>query len=114
LVEVTAALARLPAGGVFVLPYMYADSVCYRSGKAVVWGGHCGDLHRFEWVAPVITRPLPELFRELGVRYVLLDSRYVRVGELQLGADASLLHSTDGFELYAYVGRAPAVAPPAP
>jgi hypothetical protein len=112
LVELTAALAALPVGGVFVLPYMYADSVCYGSGKPVVWGGHCGDLRRFEWVAPVITRPLPELFGELGVRYLLLDSRYARIGELQLGGWTSLIRSAHGFELHGYSRRATVGEPP--
>ena len=46
---------RAAPGGVFVLPYMYADYVAYWSGKPVVWGGHCGDHARFEWITPVIT-----------------------------------------------------------
>jgi hypothetical protein len=76
-------LRALPAGGVFVLPYMYADCVSYNAERPVLWGGHSGDLRLFELVAPVITRPLPDLFREYGVRYALVDRNYVepaRVG----------------------------------
>jgi hypothetical protein len=100
--EAASALGTLPAGGAFVLPYMYADVVCYRSSKPVLWGGHCGDHRRFEWVAPVISRPLPDLFREFSVRYLLLDTRYVRVEELLLGGRARLVRETGGFELHEY------------
>jgi hypothetical protein len=84
LADAVKALRALPPGGVFVLPYMYADYVCYHTGRPVLWGGHCGDLARFAWIAPVITRPLDELMRELGARYVLLDTAYVRPEELRL------------------------------
>ncbi len=97
--EATRALANLPAGPVFVLPYMYADYVCYRSGKPVVWGGHCGDLTRFEWVAPVISRPLPEIFDELRVRYVLLETRHTRSEDLRLGGILKTLIHFGGLEL---------------
>jgi hypothetical protein len=65
----------------------------------VVWGGHCGDLRRFEWLAPRITRPLGEIFRELGVSHVLVDRRFIRFGELRLPARTPVWES-DGFEIY--------------
>jgi hypothetical protein len=94
------ALAAMPRGGVFVLPYMYADYVGYWSGQPVLWGGHCGDHRRFEQIAPVITRPLDELFRERGVRYLLVDERYVTVEELRLGGVVAASESADGFVLF--------------
>lgn len=100
LAQVAAALAALPAGGVFVLPYMYADYVCYNSGKPTLWGGHCGDLSRFEAIAPVIRRPLPELFREHGVRYVVLDTLYAQPEELRLDAYCAPRGRYSSFELY--------------
>ena len=102
LVEATRALAELPPGGVFVLPYMYADYVCYRSGKPVVWGGHCGNLARFEWITPVISRRLPEMFKELRVRYLLLDDRHARQEELDLQGHLRTLCHRDGFEVLEY------------
>lgn len=78
LVAAVAHLRSLPVGGFFCLPTVYADYACYHSGKPVLWGGHCGDLSRLEGVAPVVSRPLPELFREYGVRYVLLDTTYAQ------------------------------------
>jgi hypothetical protein len=84
LAEAVARLARAPSGGFFCLPTVYADFACYSSGQPVLWGGHCGDLRRLEAVAPVITRPLPELFREHGVRYVLLETSYTSIEELRL------------------------------
>lgn len=100
--EATRALAALPAGPVFVLPYMYADYVCYHSGKAVVWGGHCGDLARFEWITPVIARPLPEMFEELGVRYLLLDERYLRAKDLRLPDQLRAIGRHDSFAVLGY------------
>jgi hypothetical protein len=82
LAEAVAALRELPPGGVFVLPYMYADYVCYNSGRPVLWGGHCGELSRLEAIAPVIRLPLADLFSEYGVRYVLVDEAYVSPGPL--------------------------------
>jgi hypothetical protein len=100
LAEATGALAALAPGGVFVLPYMYADYVCYNSGKPTLWGGHCGDLARFEAIAPVIRRPLPELFREHGVRFVVLDTLYARPEDLRLDGYCSLRGRYASFELY--------------
>jgi len=77
-------LAGLPRGGVFVLPYMYADYATCHSGQPVLWGGHSGSLERFAQIAPVIARPLPELFARYGVRYVLLDEGYVTAERLRL------------------------------
>jgi hypothetical protein len=93
-------LARLPGRGVFCLPYMYADYVCYHSGKRVLWGGHCGDLRRFEALAPVITRPLPELLESYDVRYLLLDRLYAGPAELGLETGLELLGRYAAFELY--------------
>jgi hypothetical protein len=99
LATMAARLAHLPTGSVFVMPYMYADYVAYASGQPVVWGGHCGNLRRFEWIAPLVLRPLRELFRELGVRYVLVDCAFVGADELGLG-ESTRLHAVDGMELH--------------
>ena len=106
LAEATRVLADLKAGAVFVLPYMYADYVCYRSGKSVVWGGHCGDLGRFEWITPVLRRPLPEMFDDLRVRYLLLDDHYARPEDLDLCGRVQTLCHHEGFEVFEYQGSA--------
>lgn len=98
-------LRRLPAGGVFCLPDVYADLVAYQSGRPVLWGGHCGDLSRFAWIAPVIARPIPELLDETGVRFMLFDERYARPEELKLAGRVRLLGSWDEFRLYAFSPR---------
>jgi hypothetical protein len=56
---------------------MYADFVAYTSGKAVVWGGHSGDLTRLEEFYPVIRRPISYFLEQYHVEYVLLDLAYV-------------------------------------
>lgn len=93
-------LAGLPGDGVLCLPYMYADYTCYHSGKRTLWGGHCGDLSRFEYLSPVIIRPLPELLREYGVHYVLLDKLYTTPEEIGLDHALEPLSSWDSFVLY--------------
>ncbi len=74
--RVTRTLSSLPKDGVLVLPYMYADFVCYHSGKKTLWGGHSGDLSRFEAIYPVVRRPFEDLIREYDLHYALLDLSY--------------------------------------
>jgi hypothetical protein len=93
-------LAVQKEDGVFCLPYNYADFTSYRSGKKVLWGGHCGDLTRLEQVAPVITRPLPELFEDYGIHFVLLDAQYVTPDRLALDGRLALEGRWGTFELY--------------
>jgi hypothetical protein len=100
LAEATAALATRPRGGVLCLPYMYADYVCYNSRQPVLWGGHCGDLRRFEELAPVITRPLPSLLSEHAIRYLLVDRLYVSPVDLQLDGRVAARGRWASFELY--------------
>jgi hypothetical protein len=109
--EAVRILAGLPKGGVFVLPFMYADYVGYWSERPVVWGGHCGDHTRFEWITPVVTRPLDDLFADTGVRYVLLDERYASLAELRLREPTGLLAAVRGFELHEYGTSARSVPP---
>jgi len=47
----------------------------------------------------VITRPLPELFREYGVRYVLLDRLFVQLEELELQGCVQVLGRWGDFGL---------------
>ncbi len=95
-----ARLTEAPPGGFFCLPTVYADYASYQSAHPVLWGGHCGDLRRLEAIAPVITRPLPDLFREHGVRYVLLETSYTTVAELRLQGQVRELGAWDRFALY--------------
>ncbi|HEY3058816.1 MAG TPA: hypothetical protein VGL99_07590 [Chloroflexota bacterium] len=83
LAEAAAHLKTLPGTRVLVLPSMYADFVAFNAGKAVVWGGHSGDLSRFEEFFPVLRKPLSYFIERYQVDYVLLDHAYVtpeRVG----------------------------------
>lgn len=100
LAEAASALASMPAGGVLCLPTMYADYVCYNAAKGVLWGGHCGDLRKFEAIAPVFSRPFPELFRQYGVRYVLLDTSFADPARLCLDEMLTPLGAWGGFHLY--------------
>jgi len=84
LAEAAAFMSSLPGRAVLVLPTMYADFVAYSAGKAVVWGGHSGDLTKLEEFFPVSRRPLSYFFERYNVEYVLLDLAYTTPRELQL------------------------------
>jgi hypothetical protein len=108
--EAAQRLARLPRGGVFVLPYMYADYAAYHSGQPVLWGGHSGTLERFAELSPVIARPLPELFARYGVRYILLDETYATLAALGLGTAVSEQGRWGSFALFEWTAAAAATA----
>jgi hypothetical protein len=88
LAEAASHLRRLPGQRVLVLPSMYADFVAFNADKAVVWGGHSGNLTKFEEFYPVLRKPLEYFVERYQVDYVVLDQAYVRPE--QLGIDPSL------------------------
>src|SRR5439155_26040756 len=89
LVDAVNYLRNLPGKAVLVLPTMYADFVAYNAGKPVVWGGHSGDLRKFEEFFPVIRKPFRYFLQQYEVDYVLLDLAYTTPSELQ--ADDALV-----------------------
>jgi hypothetical protein len=93
-------LAALPGEGVLVLPDVYADYACYHSGKRVLWGGHSGDLTKWQEVKPVISRPVPALLRDYDARYVLLDTAFADIAQLGLAGRVTTVGWWDGFALY--------------
>ena len=100
--QATRHLEGLPGGAFFCLPTVYTDYACYHSGHPALWGGHCGNLRKLEAIAPVVTRPLDELFREYDVRYVMLETDYVGHEELGLGSRLRPLSSHGAISLYEY------------
>lgn len=98
----TRQLKELPGGAFFCLPTVYTDYACYHSGHAALWGGHCGNLRKLEAVAPVVTRPLDQLFRRYDVRYVLLETDYVSHEELGLGSQLRRVSEHGAISLYEY------------
>jgi hypothetical protein len=100
LAEIAGMLTSLPGDGVLCLPAMYCDYLAYHAGKSVVWGGHSGDLARFEEVAPVIRRPIEELIAEYGLSYVVLDLVFTDVMQLRLDARLALVVRRGQFALY--------------
>jgi hypothetical protein len=77
LAEAASYLRTLPGERALVLPTMYADFVAYAAKKAVVWGGHSGNLERFAEFYPVLRRPLEYFVHRYAVDYVVLDEAYV-------------------------------------
>jgi len=94
-------LGRAIGDGVLCLPPMYADYVTFTSRKKVLWGGHSGDLSKFEAVYPVIRRPLDELIDEYRLDYVLLDLAYTDPEQLRLAGHLRPISRHGTFALYA-------------
>ena len=55
---------------------MYADFVAYNGDKGVVWGGHSGNLHKFEEFYPVLRKPIEYFVEQYAVDYLVLDNAY--------------------------------------
>jgi hypothetical protein len=91
LARATDYLKQLPEGAVLVLPSMYADFVTYNAGKPVLWGGHSGNLSRFEEFFPVIRQPLHYFFERYHISYVLLDLVYATPERLKVDMTTALL-----------------------
>ncbi|HEX8968277.1 MAG TPA: hypothetical protein VF937_10370 [Chloroflexota bacterium] len=100
-------LRGLPGKAVLVLPTMYADFVSYNAQKAVVWGGHSGNLLRFEEFFPVIRKPFKYFLDSYHVDYVLLDLAYVTPDELEANESITPMDQFGSMALYA-VAEVPA------
>jgi hypothetical protein len=98
--EIARRLAASAGDGVLCLPTMYADYVAYATGKRVLWGGHSGDLTRFQAMSPVIQEPLEVLAARYGLRFALFDLAYVTPDRLGLASRLQLIERAGGFALY--------------
>jgi hypothetical protein len=88
LAEAARYLRTLPGKNVLVFPSMYADFIAYAADKAVVWGGHSGNLDRFEEFYPVLRKPVQYFIDRYDVKYLVLDLGYATPA--RLGLDESL------------------------
>jgi len=111
LAEAATYLRRLPGQRVLVLPSMYADFVSFNAEKAVVWGGHSGDLSRFEEFYPVLRKPLTYFVERYAVDYVVLDQAYVRPERIGIDSSVAPLDRFGPILVYEFV-RPPAVLQP--
>ncbi|MBV9543571.1 MAG: hypothetical protein JOY61_04270, partial [Chloroflexi bacterium] len=114
LAEAAGYMRRLPGGRVLVLPSMYADFVAYNASKSVVWGGHSGNLSRFEEFYPVLRRPLSYFVERYDVDYLLLDHAYVTPERLGVADAVSTLDRFGSIAVYEFVRPEAAVEPTAP
>lgn len=84
LADAAAYLKTLSGSRVLILPAMYADFVAYNAHKAVVWGGHSGNLDKFEEFAPVLRKPLEYFLVQYEVDYMVLDDAYATPAHLRV------------------------------
>jgi hypothetical protein len=111
LAEAANYLRRLPGQRVLVLPSMYADFVAYNAGKAVVWGGHSGDLTKFEDFYPVLRKPVEYFVERYAVDYLVLDHAYVSPQHLGIEASVSRLDRFGPIVVYEFVRRPASLQP---
>jgi hypothetical protein len=111
LAEAATFVRTLPGEHVLVLPTMYADFVAYGADKAVVWGGHSGDLRKFEEFFPVIRRPIDYFVERYAVDYVVLDEAYVLPQRLGIESSIAPLGRFGTIAVYEFAPR-PAVLQP--
>jgi hypothetical protein len=111
LAEAAAHLRSLPGKRVLVLPSMYADFVAYNADKSVVWGGHSGDLRKFEEFFPVLRKPLDYFVERYDVDYLILDLAYVTPERLGLVDSVTVLEHHGSIGLYEFVRRPTAIEP---
>ena len=90
---------------------MYADFVAYNGRKAVVWGGHSGNLSRFAEFFPVLRRPVEYFVDRYAVDYLVLDEAYVRPDRLGLESSLAALDRFGPITVYEFVRR-PAMLQP--
>lgn len=105
-------LSTLPGRNVLVLPNMYADFVSYNAGKAVLWGGHSGDLTKLEDFFPVLRQPISFFFQRYNVDYLLLDLAYTTPEELHSASLVAPVRQFGAIALYEVVRAPSAESPP--
>jgi hypothetical protein len=93
-------LLQLPGKAVMVLPWLYADYICYNAKKSVVWGGHSGHLGKLEEFFPVIRKPLPYFFEKYHVDYLVLDAAYASLDCLRIESLAEPLQSFGNISVF--------------
>jgi len=103
LAEAAEYLRTLPGERVLILPTMYADFVAYAAQKAVVWGGHSGNLQRFGEFFPVLRKPLDYFVERYAVDYVVLDEGYVRPERLGIEASVNQVQRFGPIVIYTFV-----------
>ena len=65
------ALVKEPSGVVWCIPSSWSEVVSYKTGHAVLWGGHGYGFGRMEPVWPRLLMPVRDLFAQYQVRYLL-------------------------------------------
>jgi hypothetical protein len=111
LASAAAYLKGLPGTNVMVLPTMYADYVAYNAEKAVVWGGHSGNLRKLEEFFPVVRKPLYFFIERYAIDYLLVDHAYTTPERLQIGSAVESLSQFGSMGVYRVHAHRPAEEP---
>lgn len=79
-------------GVVMCLPAQPYDSIAYRTGKRVLWGGHGYGFTRLEVVFPRLMKPMAEILADYGVRYLVIKDGYLPERFVQAVGGAEVRH----------------------
>ncbi|HUK60471.1 MAG TPA: hypothetical protein VLV50_14675 [Stellaceae bacterium] len=108
--ELAPLLARIAAdegARLMCLPAHLCDLVAYHTRRPVLWGTHGLGFTEAEPFFPVLRKPIEYFVSAYRLTHLLLDRRYVGLGELRLSGARTVAHSGD------YLLIAFAAAPPA-
>jgi hypothetical protein len=70
-------LKAAPRGTVMCLPLQWSDVVAYKTGQAVLTGGHGYGFKLFEPLFPRLMMPIQEVIRKFDVRYLVTMDGYL-------------------------------------
>jgi hypothetical protein len=70
-------LKAAPRGTVMCLPLQWSDVVAYKTGQAVLTGGHGYGFKLFEPLFPRLMMPIQEVVRKFDVRYLVTMEGYL-------------------------------------
>ena len=79
---------------------MYADYIAYDANKSVVWGGHSGNLDKFEEFFPVLRQPIEYFFDRYQVDYLVLDLQYTTPDRLGISERVSTIREFGSIVVY--------------
>jgi len=74
------------ANNIICLPVSKAEPVAYLSNKKVLWGAHGSGWDNLDEFWPVIKVPIEKLIEKYKIGFILLDKRFVDMGDLKINS----------------------------